>query len=139
MAIQNPQVASEAEMQDEQRAVDLIIGSGQDQPLPKAGNFQLRLQTLQAKQQSIQQNPATMKIIQGNPDIIKVLLNRAQYYQRQLQQLQNAQIGRMQVGTTFGEPPQAPQVQADMGSMQGPAGPMQGVPAGAGGGGMGYG
>jgi hypothetical protein len=146
MAIQQPGVASEAEVQDEQRAVDLIIGSGQDQPLPKAGNFQLRLQTLQAKQQSIQQNPATMKIIQGNPDIIKVLLNRAQYYQRQLQQLQNAQIGRMQVGQTFGSPPQAPQVQADMGSMQGPAGPMTGV-GGAGGGmeaapaggGMGYG
>ena len=124
MAIQNPQAASEQEVQDEQRAVDLIIGSGQDQPLPKSGNFQLRLQTLQAKQQSIQQNPATMKIIQGNPDIIKVLLNRALYYQRQLQQQQNAQIGRMQVGSTFGNPPQAPQVQASM--EQSPAGAMGG-------------
>lgn len=114
MAIQNPQAASDAEVQDEQRAVDLIIGSGQDQPLPKSGNFQLRLQTLQAKEQSIKQNPATMKIIQGNPEIIKVLLNRAQYFTRQLQQQQNAVIGRMQVGQTFGSPPQAPQVQADM-------------------------
>jgi hypothetical protein len=127
MAIQNPQAASDAEVQDEQRAVDLIIGSGQDQPLPKSGNFQLRLQTLQAKQQSIMQNPATMKIIQGNPDLIKVLLNRATYYQRQLQQQQNAQIGRMQVGQTFGSPPQAPQAQAQMD--QGPAQ----APMGAGG------
>jgi hypothetical protein len=141
MAIQQPGQATEAEVQDEQRAVDLIIGSGQDQPLPKSGNFQLRLQTLQAKQQSIQGNPATMKIIQGNPDIVKVLLNRAQYYQRQLQQLQNAQIGRMQVGQTFGSPPQAPQVQADMsGDMSGGGDQMMANPmAAAGGGGMGYG
>jgi hypothetical protein len=112
-ALQNPQVASQSEVEDEQRAVDLIIGSGQDQVLPKSGNFQLRLQTLQAKQQSIQSNPATMKIIQGNPDIIKVLLNRAAYYQRQIQQQVNAQIGRAQVGTTFPGPsgaPQAPQM-----------------------------
>src|SRR4029453_7742613 len=60
MAIQNPQAASEAEVQDEQKAVDLIIGSGQDQPLPKGANYQLRLQTLQAKMQAISTNPATM-------------------------------------------------------------------------------
>jgi hypothetical protein len=120
MAIQNPQVATQAEVEDEQRAVDLIIGSGQDQPLPKAGNFQLRLQTLQAKQQSITQNPATMKIIQGNPDIVKVLLNRAQYFQRQLQQQQNAQIGRAQVSETFSN--DAPQMSENgMGMSQGAA------------------
>jgi hypothetical protein len=112
MAIQNPQAASQNEVQDEQRAVDLIIGSGQDQPLPQGANYQLRLQTLQAKQQSITQNPATMKIIQSNPDIIKVLLNRAAYYQRQLQQQQNAQIGRMQVSQTFSK--NAPQIAAPM-------------------------
>ena len=121
MAIQTNQAATQSEVEDEQRAADLIIGSGQDQPLPKSGNFQLRLQTLQAKQQSITQNPATMKIIQGNPDIVKVLLNRAQYFQRQLQQQQNAQIGRAQVGTTFPGPsgaPQAPQMSdPSMGAM----------------------
>src|SRR4029434_6086420 len=121
MAIQNPQAASEAEIQDEQKAVDLIIGSGQDQPLPKGANYQLRLQTLQAKQQAISTNPATMKIIQGNPDIMKVLLNRAQFFPRQLQQQQNAQIGRMQVSETFSK--NAPQTQADLGGMMagGPA------------------
>jgi hypothetical protein len=142
MAIQNPQAASQSEVEDEQRAVDLIIGSGQDQPLPKSGNFQLRLQTLQGKQQSIQQNPATMKIIQGNPDIVKVLLNRQKYYERQMQQQQNAQIGRAQVGNTFPGPsgPSAPQMTdatqpgegmgGDM-AAGGPAGPMQMQGAGA--------
>jgi hypothetical protein len=109
MAIQNPEVATQKEVEDEQRAVDLIIGSGQDQSLPQGANYQLRLQTLQAKQQSIQQNPATMKIIQNNPDIIKVLLNRAQYYARQIQQQQNAQIGKMQVSQTFSN--NAPSIQ----------------------------
>jgi hypothetical protein len=112
MAIQNPQVATQGEIQDEQRAVDLIIGSGQDQPLPQGANYQLRLQVLQSKQQTITTNPATMKIIQSNPDIVKVLMNRAQYFQRQIQQQQNAQIGRMQVSQTFTK--NAPQAQAPM-------------------------
>jgi hypothetical protein len=111
-ALQNVQAATQAEVQDEQEKVDLIIGSGQDQPLPQGANYQLRLQTLQAKQRSITQNPATMKIIQSNPDIIKVLLKRAEYYQRQLQQQQNAQIGRMQVTQTFSK--NAPQIAAPM-------------------------
>jgi hypothetical protein len=106
--IKNPQVATQAEVQEEQRAIDLIIGSGQDQPLPQGANYQLRLQTLQAKMGSITTNPATAQIIQQNPKIIQVLMNRAQFFQRQLQQQQNAQIGRMQVSQTFNK--QAPQV-----------------------------
>ncbi len=101
--------ATMAEAQDEQRAIDLIIGSGQDQPLPRMGNFRLRLQTLMDKVQSIQQNPATLRIVQNNPDIMKVIATRAQYYQRQLQQQQNALIGRMQVSETFTK--NAPQAQ----------------------------
>ncbi len=111
MAIQDEQPATDAEVQDEQRAIDLIIGSGQDQPLPKGANYQLRLQTLQAKVQGFQQNPATMKKVQENPDILKVIENRAAFFERQLQQLQNAQIGRMQVSQTFSK--QAPQQVAD--------------------------
>lgn len=122
MALQQPeQVATQAEIQDEQRAIDLIIGSGQDQPLPQGGNYGLRLQTAQTKMQSLPQNPATLKIIMANPDIMKVIMNRITFFQRQLQQQQNAQIGRMQVGDTFGSPPQALQPSADMG--------MQGQPA----------
>jgi len=116
MAIQpNQQAATQAEMQDEARAIDLIIGSGQDQPLPQGANYQLRLQVLQQKQQSISQNPATMQILQQNPSIVKVLMNRALYFQRQLQQQQNAQIGRMQVSQTFSK--QAPDVAAPMNQM----------------------
>ena len=134
MAIQNPQVATQAEVQDEQRAVDLIIGSGQDQPLPQGANYGLRLQTLQAKQQSIMTNPATMQIIQQNPKLIQVLLNRAQYYQRQLQQQQNAQIGRMQVTQTFNK--NAPQVSqpstAMMNGESGAGGPIAALMGGGG-------
>jgi hypothetical protein len=116
MALQQPeQVATQAEVQDEQRAIDLIIGSGQDQPLPQGGNYGLRLQTAQTKLQGLPQNPATLKIITANPEIMQVIMNRITYFERQLQQQQNAQIGRMQVGETFGSPPQAPQASAGMG------------------------
>lgn len=101
MAVQNPQRASQAEVQEEQKAIDLIIGSGQDQPLPQGANYQLRMQTLDAKLQGIQQNPATTKILQANPEILKVIVNRRQFFERQLQQQENAQIGRMQVSNTF--------------------------------------
>jgi hypothetical protein len=107
--VRDPQPATAAEIQDEQRAIDLIIGSGQDQPLPQGGNYRLRLQTLISKVQSISQNPATLRIIQNNPDIMKVIENRAAYFQRQIQQQQNALIGRMQVSNTFTK--DAPQVQ----------------------------
>jgi hypothetical protein len=106
MAIQDQQQATQQEVQDEQRAIDLIIGSGQDQPLPQGANYQLRSQTLDAKVQGITQNPATMQIIQQNPQVLQVIMNRRQFFQRQLQQQQNAQIGRMQVSETFSK--QAP-------------------------------
>lgn len=101
IAVKDTGQATQQEIQDEQRAIDLIIGSGQDQPLPQGGNYQLRLQTAQAKLQGITQNPATLKIVQANPEILKVIMNRIAYFQRQLQQMENAQIGRMQVSQTF--------------------------------------
>jgi hypothetical protein len=101
MAIREEQPTTQAEIQDEQKAIDLIIGSGQDQPLPQGANYQLRLDTLQAKVQAIPQNPVTQQIVQEKPKIMEVIMNRAKFFQRQLQQMQNAQIGRMQVGTTF--------------------------------------
>jgi hypothetical protein len=89
------------EKEHEMQAFDLIIGSGQDQPMPMGSNYQLRLQVMQQKMQSAQQNPATARILQSNPEILKVLQNRAQFMQRQIQQTENAQIGRMQVSNTF--------------------------------------
>lgn len=120
MAIKDQGSATEAEIQDEQLKIDLILGSGQDQPLPKGGNYQLRLQTLQAKVQGFQQNPATMQIIRSNPKIMQVIITRQAFYERQLQQQQNAQIGRMQVGTTFEN--QGPATAEPVGALGAPGG-----------------
>jgi hypothetical protein len=107
--IQNTEVASEKEISDERTAISIIIGSGVDQPLPKAGNFQLRLQTDQTMLQELQSNPAAMKNIQNNPETMKVIQNRMTYFQRQIQQTENAKIGRTQVSKTFTN--QAPQME----------------------------
>lgn len=93
--------ASEKEIEDEREKISIIIGSGADQPLPQGANYQLRLQTMQTMLQELQQNPASTKIIQNNPDIMKVLQTRAQFFQRQIQQTENAKIGRTQVSKTF--------------------------------------
>jgi hypothetical protein len=100
-AVQQSEQATQKEQQEEMQAFDLIVGSGQDQPMPMGSNYQLRLQVMERKLQSAQQNPATARILQANPEILKVLQNRAQFMQRQIQQTENAQIGRMQVSNTF--------------------------------------
>jgi hypothetical protein len=110
--IQNTEVASEKEISDERTAISIIIGSGVDQPLPKAGNFQLRLQTDQTMLQELQSNPAAMKNIQNNPETMKVIQNRMTYFQRQIQQTENAKIGRTQVSSTFSN--KAPQMEQPM-------------------------
>lgn len=99
--IQEQEPVTEKEVADERRDISIIIGSGIDQPLPKGANFQLRLQTFDNMMQELQQNPAATKTVQDNPEKLKVLQTRRQYYERQLQQQQNAQIGRAQVSQTF--------------------------------------
>lgn len=110
MAVRDQEPVTDKEIQDEQKAIDLIIGSGQDQPIPKDVNYQLRIQTAMAKVQSIPQNPATMKIVQANPQVMEVIANRIKSFQFELQQQENAQIGRMGVTETFSK--QAPQLEA---------------------------
>lgn len=101
-AIRDPQAASQGEIQDELKAFALIIGSGRPQPLPQGGNYQLRLTTLQNEMQTaMQSDPDFQKRIQMFPATIKVLQQRVQFFQRQLQQQQNAQIGRTQVADPF--------------------------------------
>lgn len=140
VAVQDAQAATNKEIESEQNAADLIIGSGQDQPLPMGANYGLRKQVLQSKMQGIQTNPATSKIIQSNPDILQVLMKRMQFFERQLQQEQNAQIGRMQVTNTFDKnaPQSASPMSPDL-SGGGGAPPMLtggggGMPQGGGGG-----
>ncbi len=115
MAIKDQQQATQSEVQDEMQAFSIIVGSGRDQPLPQGGNYQLRLQTLQNElQKAMTSDPDFSKRVQAFPGIMKVLQTRMQFFQRQLQQRQNAQIGRIQVGETFTG--QAPALQ-DAGAM----------------------
>jgi hypothetical protein len=137
VAITDTQEATNKEIMDENAAIDRIIGSGRDQPLPQGSNYQLRLQVLQSAQQEYQQNPALQKAIQNNPLVMQVLQNRGLFFQRQLQQQQNAQIGRMQVSQTFTK--QAPQGTGPMGLLgEGAMGGGNGAGAAAAGGGAGY-
>lgn len=142
MAIKDTGVATQQERDDEINKLSQIIGSGLDLPLPQSGNFQLRLQTLQqTMNDAMQNNPATRKQIQGNPDVLKVVQKRAEYYQNQLQQQQNAQIGRSLTTRTFTKEapvmaaPPGPGMTPGAGGMQGPGQAMGGQQASDG---MGY-
>lgn len=107
-AVKDQGEATDKEVQDEMQAFSLIIGSGRPQPLPKAGNFQLRQQVLQQEFQTAMQTDSDFaKRIQDFPNTMKVLQTRLAYYSRQLQQTQNAAIGRSQVADPFtGKAPQ---------------------------------
>ena len=144
MAIKDTGVATQQERDDEINKISQIIGSGLDMPLPQSGNFQLRLQTLQQTlQDAMQNNPATRKQIAANPEVMQVLQKRATYYQNQLQQQQNAQIGRSLSTRAFTKDapvmaaPPGPLMTPALGGMQGP-GQTMGEQATGGGGGGGY-
>jgi hypothetical protein len=104
-AIRSPEAASHKEVTSEIDDISKIVGSGIEQPLPGEGsNFGLRLQTLQ---NTLQQSPYTMQRLRQAPDVTKAIENRILYYQRQIQQQQNASIGKIQVGSAT-NPLQAP-------------------------------
>ena len=113
-AIQETEPATQKEQEDEMRACDLILATGVDQPMPMGGNYQLRFGIVQQKLQAYQQNPVSARRLQENPEILQVFQNRADFFQRQLQQRENAQIGRMQVTNTFDKA--APQQGEGMGA-----------------------
>jgi hypothetical protein len=105
-AVQTNDQAAEKEKTDEIQTLNRIIGSGMPEPLPMGGNYQLRLQT--AQQHLQQGDPKFPNPNFQRPDVQAVLQNRFQFFQRQIQQQQNAQIGRAQVPSPFGN--QAPTV-----------------------------
>jgi hypothetical protein len=79
------------EQEDEQTAF-AKIAAGTEPPLKEGGqNAQVRLQTLQ---QIIQSNPAVQQRYQQDEIFRKMIDARAQAFQFQLQQQQNAVIGR---------------------------------------------
>lgn len=113
-AVQDTGPVTEKEMEDERRAISRIIGSGLAEPLPKAGNFQLRLQTLQTTlQEGSQSSPDFQERM--TKGVTAILENRAKYYQNQIQQYtQNPQIGRSLVTQPFSNA--APKLQDSMGN-----------------------
>jgi hypothetical protein len=84
--------ASQAEMEDEQSAF-AKISAGTEPPLKEGGqNAQIRLQTLQ---QIIQSNPAVMQRYQSDEIFRRMIDARMKAFNFQLQQQQNAVVGRV--------------------------------------------
>jgi hypothetical protein len=90
--VQDIGAATQAEIEDEQGAF-AKIAAGTEPPLKEGGqNAQVRLQTLQ---QIIQSNPAVSQRYQQDEIFRRMLDARMQAFQFQLQQQQNAVIGRV--------------------------------------------
>jgi hypothetical protein len=119
-ALEQSQVSPEAQAKEQQDELNAIAQamSGVEPPLPMYANHQLRLQTLM--QHTIQSpNPMMLQRLQLMPDAQKILTNRAQFFQNQIQQYQqNPVIGRALQTSTF-QPKQAPQLTAPPGGQQG--------------------
>jgi hypothetical protein len=91
MLVQDIGAATQAEQEDEQSAF-AKIAAGAEPPLKEGGqNAQVRLQTLQG---IVQSNPAVQQRYQQDEIFRKMIDARAQAFQFQLQQQQNAVIGR---------------------------------------------
>lgn len=92
MLVQDIGAATQAEIEDEQSAF-AKIAAGTEPPLKEGGqNAQVRLQTLQ---QIIQSNPAVSQRYQQDEIFRRMLDARMQAFTFQLQQAQNAVIGRV--------------------------------------------
>ncbi|NBW14940.1 MAG: hypothetical protein EBR82_43760 [Caulobacteraceae bacterium] len=112
--VQDIGAATQAEIEDEQGAF-AKIAAGTEPPLKESGqNAQVRLQTLQ---QIIQSNPAVSQRYQQDEIFRRMLDARMQAFQFQLQQQQNAVIGRV------GAQPALQQMQQEQ-SLGGPAAPV---------------
>lgn len=88
--VRNPGVATAAEAEDEQTAF-AKIAAGTEPPFKQGGNAQVRLQVLQ---QIVQANPAVQQRYNQDPIFKKMLDARVANFRFQLDQAQNAQIGR---------------------------------------------
>jgi hypothetical protein len=92
MLVQDIGAATQQEIEDEQGAF-AKIAAGTEPPMKEGGqNAQVRLQTLQ---QIIQSNPAVVQRYQQDEIFRRMLDARMQAFQFQLQQSQNAVIGRV--------------------------------------------
>jgi hypothetical protein len=121
--LEQSQVSPDAQAKEQSDELNAIAQafSGVEPPLPMYANHQLRLQTL--LQNTIQSpNPMMAQRLQLMPDTQKILQNRAQFFQNQIQQYQqNPIIGRALQTSTF-QKGQAPQLTAPPGGQGGPPG-----------------
>lgn len=103
MIVRSTEAATAAEAEDEQLALTKIA-AGIEPPLPEQGvNPQLRLQVLQG---SLQANPALQQRY-AQDEIYKAMVDaRSQALQFQMQQIQNAQIGRVGAVPALASQPQ---------------------------------
>jgi hypothetical protein len=98
MLVQDIGAATQQEIEDEQGAF-AKIAAGTEPPMKEGGqNAQVRLQTLQ---QIIQSNPAVSQRYQQDEIFRRMLDARMQAFQFQLQQSQNAVIGRVGAQPAF--------------------------------------
>lgn len=93
MVLQSLDDASGKQVQEEQDVLTKMV-AGMEPPMePTPGmNYQLRLQTLQ---QAVQANPELQQMIQSRPILQQMIEARMQFLTHQVQQQQNAVIGRV--------------------------------------------
>jgi hypothetical protein len=98
MVVMDKATAAQREIEDEQNAWIKIIN--EIEPIPKEGvNFELRQQTAQ---QIIQTSQELQKKMAEKPLVKQLSDNRMQYLQFGIQQMENAQIGRVGVKSVSG-------------------------------------
>lgn len=101
-AVRSVQAASTQEIEDEQMQLTKIMAG--IEPERKEGlNYALRLQTLE---QAIARNPELQQELARKPNSAQILQARMEFFQFQLTQEQNAQIGRMGAAYALGQPAQ---------------------------------
>jgi hypothetical protein len=101
MLVRDDAHASQAEVQDERSNLVSILNCVAPPMVEKGQNYQLRLQTLQ---QAVQSSPQISMILQGNPEVQKLYTERVKFLQFQIQQQQNATVGKLGVQPQQGQP-----------------------------------
>jgi hypothetical protein len=103
---QSSEQTKASEIEDEDRALGQLL-LGMEQPYVPGRDHQARLETLRRRMEA--QNPdgsptAAARIAQANPDIAALIDNRMKFHAFQLEQQQNADIGRKGVDELQSEP-----------------------------------
>jgi hypothetical protein len=108
-AMISDQVSPAAQEKEKRQVRDDVTAmfQGIETPLPMTANHQLHIQTIQ----QILSQPNVMARLQALPDTQKLIQNRMQFHQRQIQQYQvNPTVGRALQTKAF-QPQQAPELQ----------------------------